>query len=894
MMIRFHALRGCVVLLAFVLAAALCRADVSAAQASVKDSFAQGKLPGVRGTAWAANPAATPPTYALAKDASEHFTLMGWLKVDAYPDAAQGKFDDASPMTVFDLLGKNGRLLVRLSKGRVQVAVSEGGVWQMLNASAPIEPAQWQSVALVRDGGEFRVYVDGRLDLVERVQANTGPWERLTLGAVYNSPTRRLSGALDEVAFYPQSLDAAQVRAAMAQGADARVLAAAQKRRDIDAWMSFGQFPVVRVGDDVLHPLIDQLSMSTMVVPWTSTDSDDVIVSANERILFGARIGLFRPVGKDARGLPIYDEGQTLKGLTGTQFKPVFNPNGLFDLFALGDDTPYTAKNIVQYVNRGKPGAPAFGEPVPVEIDGQWVSQVVGKDGLAGWSIDDIDGDGTPDILLAIGERKFPYLPDVGGLYSGKPLPNTGPLRGYDIEGNWLGGPVITRLMWGKGRYDADGVLRFDALKKVNYRVKDFALQWVSFANERAMAVLTLEGKRYLVATGNVDHILAMPLSVKDGEVFCGQAQPLLRGGANMHDTYIIRHITVRDMDKDGKPELLLDGNPGRIAVLRGERVGEFEEIGSLQMKGGPVAVDTLAVEERADWDGDGKPDLIVGDSSGYISFWPGTQNPMIYGAPIYMRAQGKTVQHQGGPTGSIQGPSERRWGYTSPAVGDWNGDGKPDLVVIDATGTVTYYARGEKPGELAAPVVFTLDGQPLPAAWRVKPQILPREVNFMGMGKPCLLYLDWDGDLAVAVPKETGGTQIERSVKLTYADGRPVRMSGPVGDWGRATLAVADWDGDGAWDVLFGTNRVCYRSITQNNPPNRSTPMWLKNIGTAQKPVFDEAKLISLKDGTMIDFGVHVAVPAVGDMTGDGTQDLLLGGEDGKIYVFPRETLRW
>ena len=868
----------------------------------IEDSFKRGSLKeGALGKAEKLDEDSDPLTYPIPRKVKlyDHFTIMAWICPEKYPDGARGTFDSRSPMTVFDLLKPGTRVLLRLHRGKPQMAfMLNNNKWKELTASSSIAEAQWAHVAIVRKQSELRIYVNGRLEAIDRQpDAKLAEWQYFTLGSQYNSSDRRFIGSVDEVRCFDRALDEGQIRKLREEtGRDIleKLTPSAVDPKSVDSWMSFGLYPSLRLVDEALHPHIDQLSMSAMIAPWQGASNKDLIVSANERNLFGTRIGIFTQVGRDDRGLPVYDEGRTLPGLTGTRFQAIKRPDGLFDLIARGDDTPYGAKNLVHYVNRGSPGAPEFAEYDPVLIDERFISEALGNRELCGWSFNDVDGDGIPDLLLAAGERKFPYLPDRGSLYSGEILPNTGPGRGYDIEGNWLGGTLTSRLLWGKGSYDSRGRLVVSPLRIVHYRHPGFAVQWVSTASERAMTVLELEDRRYLVCTGNVDRILAMPLVLHNGELICGTARPLLRNKITVQDTYIIQHITVHDLDDDGQPELLLDGNPGRVAVLKGNRIGGFEEIGSLRMKGGPLAVDTLAVQNRADFDGDGFPDLIIGDSSGLISFWPGTKDPMLYGAPVYMTSMGRRIQHQAGMTGSIQGPSERRWGYTNPTVGDWNDDGKLEMIVIDIAGRVTCYEQGKSPTDMKHPRLLTLRGELLPAAWRVKPQILGKELNFSHCGKPALLYIDWEGDLAVAIPSEIGGVEMESSVKLKHKNGKTIPMCGPVGAWGRTKFSLTDWDGDGKWDLIFSTNRVGYKFITDKNPPNCSTPMWIRNLGTNEEPLFDFPRLITLKDGTMIDFGVHVASPEASDMNGDGKPDLLLGGEDGKVYYFNRDNLKW
>ena len=46
------------------------------------------------------------------------------------------------------------------------------------------------------------------------------------------------------------------------------------------------------------------------------------------------------------------------------------------------------------------------------------------------------------------------------------------------------------------------------------------------------------------------------------------------------------------------------------------------------------------------------------------------------------------------GPNGSIQGPAEAKWGYTTLNVADWDGDGLPDIVLNSIWGEVSVAAR--------------------------------------------------------------------------------------------------------------------------------------------------------------------------------------------------------
>src|SRR5262249_34054615 len=143
----------------------------------------------------------------------------------------------------------------------------------------------------------------------------------------------------------------------------------------------------------------------------------------------------------------------------------------------------------------------------------------------------------------------------------------------------------------------------------------------------------------------------------------------------------------------DGRPSLLIGEEEGRVALLenrspRGvepafgeprylEQVEPFVKSGALSR---PVAVD---------WNGDGKLDLLAGNSAGYIQFFENTGTAAVpeFTDRGYLEAGRETIRIMAGPNGSVQGPAERKWGYTNISVADWDLDGKLDILVNDITG---------------------------------------------------------------------------------------------------------------------------------------------------------------------------------------------------------------
>jgi hypothetical protein len=963
------------------------------------------------------------PTAVLAQPVGPDFTLAFWLRAESPGLLSRpGAWDNDAPMTALVLLsaGNAGRIILRLPQNRLQVAASAGAGsgWPQFASTSLIEPGRWHHVALTFSDGVARLFLDGALDATSESLPRLGGLDTVMLGR--SGGTRHLDGTLLAPRFWAAPLAPAGIRAlaaarpaaagaapaasavsASAAGAApstaatvagaapaaagtaaaaspstaaataTAAAAAAAAGLSADAGVSFARYPVMRVADGELHPLIDQLDFSATVVRWRGKQAADLLVRGVVPSYFGGRTAYFQQKGGDHRGLPFYDEGATLRGLPGIGFQSVVFAGGREELFAGGAGTPHGAHNLVSYAKDKTAAGLVFDDARAVTIGGRSFEAAFGPARrVGGWHVGDLDADGTPDLLVsALKAGTGDYWPDGEGMWGGVERKNSGKGRGYDVRGEWLGDTRTSVLYWAKGigggataagtagsatttapasaaaaapsdiaaaaasssssaatttaaaataaastaaastapaSSAAAAPLTFAAPKPVWFRHAGFAAQWRAGETERALACVRLEGRPVILETGSVDRILALPFAVRDGELVIEDALPLLENNAALRETYFTHRISVLDEKPDGTLRLLLDGNPGRLVVLEGRRIGAFRELGSLLMAGGPLAVDALATPVRLDWDADGLPDLIVGDSSGWLTLWRGTADPAVYHAGVFMTAAGRPVHHQAGPGGSIQGPNEKRWGYLQPTAGDWDGDGLPEIITNDIHGILTLYKRaaaaaaatpaaavGPPAAALAAPAVFTKDGRPHPVAWRSRPAIIPAAANYAGAGLPALLHTDWDGHLAVALPAAAGATEIAGVEKLRYADGRPILLCGPGGSWGRVETAVADWNNDGKWDILFGTIRGNQRFYLPKTGPG-ATPCWLENTGSNDRPRFAPPRPFRLKNGAPIDLGVHTAAVFPTDLDADGAPDLIVGAEDGKIYRFLRSELEW
>jgi len=142
---------------------------------------------------------------------------------------------------------------------------------------------------------------------------------------------------------------------------------------------------------------------------------------------------------------------------------------------------------------------------------------------------------------------------------------------------------------------------------------------------------------------------------------------------------------TVRavDWDGDGDYDLIVGNIDGDVYLIPNEGTPTAYAFGKekrLQAGGQPLHVNSRAGPYAADWDGDGDLDLLVGSEDGSVTLFrnAGSAKSPELAAGVQLVPPGKTEY-------GSQAPKEPRRGTRSKVcVADWNGDGKPDLLVGD------------------------------------------------------------------------------------------------------------------------------------------------------------------------------------------------------------------
>lgn len=363
------------------------------------------------------------------------------------------------------------------------------------------------------------------------------------------------------------------------------------------------------------------------------------------------------------------------------------------------------------------------------------------------------------------------------------------------------------------------------------------------------------------------------------------------------------------DWDHDGYIDLIIGEEDGRVFWLRnsGKKTPDgpvFEKPVYFQQEAGDLKFGALVTPYSIDWDNDGDEDLICGNTAGYIGFIENLDggNPPQWANPVYLKADGKTIRIMAGENGSIQGPAEKKWGYTTLSVVDWNCDGLPDIVANSIWGKIEWY---ENKGTRSKPRLAA--AQPVEVEWSgVNPKPAwnwwnPTGKNLVTLWRTTPLVYDWnqDGLPDLVMPDHEGYLAFwerireKKTLKLlpgkriftaeentsptdqfTNDDEGRLRLSTKTaGGSGRRNYCIADWDGDGLPDLLVNSVNISF----------------LKNKGVRNGKVVLENKgpLLTKK------MAGHSTSPTVVDWDRDGIPDLLFGAEDGHLYYYPNDQVK-
>jgi hypothetical protein len=147
-------------------------------------------------------------------------------------------------------------------------------------------------------------------------------------------------------------------------------------------------------------------------------------------------------------------------------------------------------------------------------------------------------------------------------------------------------------------------------------------------------------------------------------------------------------HVFAFDWNGDGKLDLILGTAGGEVLFVPNVGTKQKPVFGKpepLSAGGKPIAIDYgCAAPVVADWDGDGKLDLIVGGGDGSVVWFRNEgqpKDPKLTAAKVL-------VPPSPSPWRDDKSRKPNEWGVRArPCVVDWDGDGKLDLLIGDVCG---------------------------------------------------------------------------------------------------------------------------------------------------------------------------------------------------------------
>ena len=520
-----------------------------------------------------------------------------------------------------------------------------------------------------------------------------------------------------------------------------------------------------------------------------------------------------------------------------------------------------------------------FKDPVKIPLTTQEVHQAGGRIRAKQWKQVDWEADGDLDLVIGVGDWTEYGWDDA-----------------YDANGNWTNGPlhgyVYLALNDGAGGYGTPSKVSAGGRPVDVYGMP--SPNFADFDGDGDLDLICgefLDGFTYFENVGT-----RTAPEYATGRRLRSEGKPIAM------DLQMITPTAV-DWDRDGDVDLIVGDEDGRVAFVENlgrvvDGLPQFSQPRYFQQRAEFVKFGALITPQGFDWDGDGDEDIITGNSAGYIGFienLDGKAQPR-FAAPVYLEADREVIRIQAGVNGSIQGPCEAKWGYTTISVADWDGDSLPDIVANSIWGRVVWYRNvgtRTKPRLEAARAVKIDSGgtkrgpewnwwTPLSgefaSQWRTRPMVT--DWNQDGLADIVMLdregYLAYfervrkDGHLTLSAGQRifsgVTASAFDRGHKAVESDTLTLRLNPDrAGKSGRRKLDMTDWDGDGLVDILV----------------NSSSVNWLRNVSTDGGPTQfrDEGALTGTK------LAGHTTSPTTVDWDADGVRDLLIGAEDGFLY---------
>lgn len=503
------------------------------------------------------------------------------------------------------------------------------------------------------------------------------------------------------------------------------------------------------------------------------------------------------------------------------------------------------------------------------------------------WKMVDYDGDGDIDIIVGVDDWS-----DYGwdNAYNEKGIWTNGPLHGYVYLIENVNGEYVN-----KGRIKAGG--------------KDIDVFGAPTPN---MADFDGDGDLDLICGEFLDKLTWFEnIGTREKPVFAEGKFLSNREGTIKMDLEMIIPVAV-DFDRDGHTDLVVGDEDGRVAFIRNtgrvaNKMPVFQSPVYFKQQADNLKFGALVTPFSVDWDDDGDEDIIAGNTAGYIGFVEnlGMHNGRPrWAAAVLLQSGGKPIRIQAGSNGSIQGPAEAKWGYTTLSVADWDGDGLKDIVLNSIWGKVQWLKNiGIKGKPRLGPIQdVQIDWQgesPKVPEWTWwKPgknnfatqwRTTPFAVDWNGDGLMDLVMLDHEGYLCLfeRYSDKKGNLFITPGKRIFYGTTisgydpiHRIKREGPgllqlnvvkYGNSGRVKFTIADWNNDGKPDIIVN-------SLNANvliNKGEKEGRILFEDIGQVSSHILSG----HTTSPTMVKWSSHPPL-----------QGLLIGAEDGHFYFLERQ----
>ncbi len=300
------------------------------------------------------------------------------------------------------------------------------------------------------------------------------------------------------------------------------------------------------------------------------------------------------------------------------------------------------------------------------------------------------------------------------------------------------------------------------------------------------------------------------------------------------------------DVTGDGQPNIVIGGMDGRVAVttMNGTIVGQYYT--------GPGAIHSSPT--LADLNGDGVLDITVGNTHGDVVTFTGNGQELFR----------KRTNLENERLGVTSKPDDV---YSTPAVGDLDGDGAPEIVVTSADHHL--YA-------------WNPDGSLLPG--------FPVWQKDTTWASPALADIDDDGfaeiivafDVDYLTARDVDCPQFGASIRAFEHTGVEKWHTCISGEIVTSSPAVADLDNDGDLEITIGSG--LFFGVTGHSLEPAKL-LWVLNAADG-----------GVVPGWPQNLGAVTDVnPAVGDLDGDAQLEIATTAADGYLSVFePNGQLKW